>query len=856
MDHLPHPADPFEPLKILHFNGPAYTPPFNTFPSRHDWDARGGLRTDDPARFLGLAQSWAFFGLLHDFLNSAGVGVQNGGGILDDFLCDERGYCLEEPDGLVEGWEGDETLRYTEHGGTQAPRRFWQGSVTNSSERGFVTTKRLWWHLHGAIRALGEKPVAEAEQVTTQLEKRLSEAYNLVHKLEHDLPTHVVHTHDDPSPQVAFEEQCLALCLSIHALRHALIQARLTLEKGHGMEGAHGSTLLARRMARQGWCPYQAEWVAKNFGPLSGYYIALLGPRPTPLQCHISCDGRKCSLLQIDEASYATGHRPGCGEGCEMVAPCVKEICAILEDGGVPILVVRCDENGGLGASLDVRVERCAPGREFYAVSHVWSDGMGNPRANALPTCQLSMLVSTALEARRAKITPTDGDSKEKEDPEIAIWMDTLCVPLVPKARKLAIQRMKLTYSLAARVLVFDAALQQCSLQGASSLEQGYRVLSCNWQRRLWTLQEAVFAPKLSFRFADGILFFEDLPMHSMEEEMQGPPPDIATLEMRMALRYFCSGAYRAEVNAEVVNQTARVDRLIETVTHFCHRTTSRMSDEAICLATLLDADVGAILDTPAPERLRRVLEHQRGFSPSVIFLHGPKMQEEPWRWAPASLMYPWNSIQRHCFTPLALMGAGSGATMKLATVTSEGLLLDLPGIIVCAPDRGVVSGTHFFVVDRADGGNLLSVSTIPEDGSDSGGVPPTLTFEREGNTETGNIIEQGREAEATHTILLVSFMNKAMVGYKQLAPSRLVGLVVSGLEQTTMEIGGQQTEVLTGRCEARVNVVEVKNQPHLLEKHGKKVFEEEGNVKGISIGDSALRGQVVQDRLLKMCIR
>ena len=193
---------------------------------------------------------------------------------------------------------------------------------------------------------------------------------------------------------------------------------------------------------------------------------------------------------------------------------------------------------------------------------------------------------------------------------------------------------------------------------------------------------------------------------------------------------------------------------------------------------------------------------------------------------------------------------------MKLATVISGGLLLDLPGIIVCAPDRGVVSGSHFFVVNRADGGNLLSVSTIPEDGSDSGGASPTLTFEREGNTETGNIVEQRREAEATHAILLISFLNKAMVGYKHLAPSRLVGLVISGLEKTSMALGGQQTEVLTGRCEGRVNVVEVKNHPHLLEKHGKKVFDEEGNVKGISIGDSALRGQVIQDRLLKVCIR
>lgn len=382
MDHLPHPQDPFERVTVPRFDGPAYTAPFETFPSRHDWDARGGLQSTDPARFLGLAQSWVFFGLLHDFLHGAGVAPQEGGVILDDLLCDARGLCLGEPEGLDDGWESDEALQYTEPGGTQAPRWHWLGTITNSRERGFVTTKRLWWHLNTAICSLREKPNTEVEQAVVQLEKHLSEAQTFVHRLEHELPNTVVHTHDEPDANVAFEEQCLAFCLSVHALRHALIQARLIIENGHGMEGMHGSTLLARRMARQGWCPYQAEWVAKNFGLLSGYYISLLGPKPTPLQCHVACNGRGCSLLQIDEASYETAHRPGCGKDCGTITPSVAEMCAILEGGGIPILVLRCDEEGRLQVPLDVRVERCTPDRDFYAVSHVWSDGMGNPLKN------------------------------------------------------------------------------------------------------------------------------------------------------------------------------------------------------------------------------------------------------------------------------------------------------------------------------------------------------------------------------------------------------------------------------------------------------------------------------------------
>ena len=860
MDHLPCPLEPFKPLKVPYFNGPPYTPPFETFLGRQDDELRGGVAESlqtDPAGFLGLVQSWIFFGLVHDFLESASITPKGGeSGILDDFLADEHGRCLEEPEALHAGWQDAEVLRYTDSERTQAPRVFWDGVVTSTNDRKFITTKRLWWYLHRAICVLKEKPAQEVEQAMVRLEKRMGEAYGVIHTMEHHLPTTVTGTYGTSESQALFEDHCLALGLSVHALRQALTQAKLALEGRQGMEGVHGSTLLARRMARLGWCPSQADWVAKSFSPVSGYYISLLGPGPRPLQYHHDCTGRGCSLLQIDEATYQTQHVEGCDKGCNFVAPSVDDMCDILEDGGIPVLTIRLCGEGG----LEVRVKRCGPDCEFYAISHVWSDGMGNPHANALPECQLSMLASTAIAARNTKQTLST--EKHYDDDEVAIWVDTICVPLPHKFRKLAIQRMKETYALATRVLVFDATLRQCTLRGASALERGYRVLSCNWQRRLWTLQEAVFAPKLAFKFSDGILFFEDLPIPEEEDQEDGkvmPPADFAALEMRMALGYFCSGMYRAEITTGVINQTARVDRLIETITHFCHRTTSRMSDEAICLATLLDADVGAVLDAPEKERFRHVLGHQLGFSPAIIFLHGPKMAEEPYRWAPTSFMYPWNYIQRQLFTPMPLMGRGPGGstTIRVATVTSNGLLLDLPGILICAPDKGFVEGTHFFVVDRtAQGAELLSVTTIPEDGSDSGGTKPTLRFERDGNTEAGNVVEPGREAEATHAILLVGFIGKTMVGYKQQAPSHVVGLVISGVEQTWMEINGQATEVLTGRCETRVSVVEVKGRRDILERYGKKIYDDEGNLKGVDIQDSCLRGQVVQDRLLKMCIR
>lgn len=54
----------------------------------------------------------------------------------------------------------------------------------------------------------------------------------------------------------------------------------------------------------------------------------------------------------------------------------------------------------------------------YVAVSHVWSDGKGNPHRNYLPLCQL-----LHLQTRVNALYPP------KEEPT-PFWMDTICVPV------------------------------------------------------------------------------------------------------------------------------------------------------------------------------------------------------------------------------------------------------------------------------------------------------------------------------------------------------------------------------------------------------------------------------------------
>ncbi|TDZ60861.1 hypothetical protein CTRI78_v004592 [Colletotrichum trifolii] len=868
MDHLPHPKRPFEPLKIPYFDGPPYTPPFETFPARHgcaslsDKEPTVAL-TLEAGKLVQTAQSWAFFGMLQDFLDSAGVCSpldDEGQTFLEDFLADEHGNCLQEPKALTEGWQDDDWLQYTESGRTQAPKGYWKGVVEKGEQpRRFITTKRLWWYLTSAIRRLRSMTASDREAAWKRLENRLYLS-NRVAYLCNDFslrPCANGHCHGDLRKLPDTEDKLLAVSLSIQALRQALIQARLIVDSRFGpREIVLNSSLLARRMTRQGWCPYQASWVGRSFTPVAAYYVALLGPCPMPLKDHVKCDDRQCHFLQIDAGEYEQEHQPGCDTACQVAEPDVDRVSAILEDGGIPLISIR-RHRGDSVSRLEWNVDRWTAGSKFYAISHVWSDGMGNPQRSSLPLCQLAALATTAIAARSAEEEGSLGEEVCEAGATVSIWIDTLCVPLAPGPRRLAIARMKKTYSVAARVLVFDATLQRTRLEGASLLERCYRVLSCNWQRRLWTLQEAVFAPKLTFKFADGLLRYEELQSLMKPADAQGDtthPADFATLEVKPALEYFCSGQYRAELTTSKDLQllaATRLDRLIGAVRHCCHRTTSRMSDEAVCLASLLDADVEDVLDAPEPERFRRLLEHQRVLSAYIIFVHGPKIQQEPYRWAPATFMYPWNAMQRHFFTPMR-----SG---KVGTVNRSGFLVDFPGIFVCAPSRGAMSGTDFFLRDiGTDGRRLLHMTTLPEDGSGSGGVQPVLTFQKDdSHTEAPVTGEDGGPVEmATYAVLMLGHFGVSMAGFKEVVPTKLPGLVVSNFKMSTQQINGQEKNVFQGRCEARVEVVEVDHNQHLLTRHGRPVQDEFGRIKDYDISHKSMRCFVVKEGSIKWCIR
>jgi len=94
-----------------------------------------------------------------------------------------------------------------------------------------------------------------------------------------------------------------------------------------------------------------------------------------------------------------------------------------LGEGGIP--VVWFFEDGQIHVGNSACDTPATPGWPavipYVAISHVWSDGLGNAIANTLPWCQLQRI--------QGLVDALYQDTAGNQHP-VPFWMDTLCVPV------------------------------------------------------------------------------------------------------------------------------------------------------------------------------------------------------------------------------------------------------------------------------------------------------------------------------------------------------------------------------------------------------------------------------------------
>ncbi|KAJ3541928.1 hypothetical protein NM208_g1347 [Fusarium decemcellulare] len=286
-----------------------------------------------------------------------------------------------------------------------------------------------------------------------------------------------------------------------------------------------GSRFLEKYMQTHDWCPQQIAWIMRFCDAPTACYLARLR-RPSSLS-HDKCTREACAANDVKlDSTYRQRHvTDGCN--CETLSVDTAEIMTIIRQGGIPLVSV---QDRGRGR-LSLKVCRATPRTRYTSISHVWSDGLGNPTANAIPQCQAEMISTTLSRVSLKKRLPLDDQPNEygvrieedtgksgasqwwnfeRKSPPL-FWLDTLCIPIaapdasedekadVSKLKMLAINQMSLVYATAFQVYILDSELQLDAdvLDETTQTEFLARLVCCTWMRRCWTLQEGALAKKI-----------------------------------------------------------------------------------------------------------------------------------------------------------------------------------------------------------------------------------------------------------------------------------------------------------------------------------------------------------------------
>ena len=269
-----------------------------------------------------------------------------------------------------------------------------------------------------------------------------------------------------------------------------------------------------------GWCPHQVRRLQQLHTPDTLRYLSTLDRRGYRPNNHCSCvDEPRCIANNVDLCNYNTAHTSTCSGSCLSVSVDYDAVVDIIRAGGVPIIGIHVDAASSIEKPLlHLQVTARTTSTRYTVISHVWFDGLGNPSANALPTCQVQRLYTQLLslpcdyESGAINIGSLQVDWSRQSfvrNPKcqpLLFWMDTLCIPVGDLHRDLrmkAINQMALIYAAAVQELVLDAELLQCEVGTGPALETLARVTCSAWMTRSWTLQEGVLARECVFQFKD-----------------------------------------------------------------------------------------------------------------------------------------------------------------------------------------------------------------------------------------------------------------------------------------------------------------------------------------------------------------
>ncbi|KAG8531222.1 uncharacterized protein KY384_004580 [Bacidia gigantensis] len=363
---------------------------------------------------------------------------------------------------------------------------------------------------------------------------------------------------------------------------------------------------------------------------------------------------------------------------CEFMNVPEKKLVDCLELGDLPLLRLREDKDSD---KMSIEIVASTNSTPYVALSHVWTDGLGNPHATALPRCQLSRL-KALIDKLHTSISLEDSNGA----PELLLWCDTLCCPVIsPEGKRMALQQMYRTYYQASMVLVLDRSFLKYRVGGIGADEACLRIAVSRWMTRLWTLQEGALGAlknKLWFQFKEmalNVATMYGFLIQTQEIEIQ-----------RRGIADNVIGRVHNLTLPEVQKQEHRGASFKDVMKGLLYRSVTVSSDEPIIIASLLGLDVSAILASNPQQRMQtlwRIMSTSpSGINKHIIFHQGPKICERGLRWAPQSLL----SIDRLFEIPMP--GEQEDRGHLVTDDSTMGLLVELAGfrISTANPTKGL----------------------------------------------------------------------------------------------------------------------------------------------------------------------
>ncbi|KAK4503019.1 hypothetical protein PRZ48_006446 [Zasmidium cellare] len=440
-------------------------------------------------------------------------------------------------------------------------------------------------------------------------------------------------------------------------------------------------------LKERNWCPSAIAREDAALAPVFMRHYMMHMQQPKTTLDHGGCTEDGCTTVQIDDDCYTPRHaRNHCQ--CELIGPDEAEVATCLEDGTFPVFEV----TGQTLDDVELKIQPYSKNITYVALSHIWADGLGNPKATSLRRCQLLRLRGLADDLQQTDSYKAN-DSTSDIGKKFYIWCDTLLCPIqIPdpskemtsreretfrqqpvvarsrKLKQLALAKMKEVYTKASYVLVLDQELEAARFSDLDDVEALIRIVTSRWMQRLWTFQEAVLAETLLFQFADRVVDLVGL-NRSVKASWNDSPMLRALckhpLSRAVAIRPF---QYLMEQGGMsiVFFQVAVRNRLMK-----------YMEDEPLVSATVLNLDAEQVARAETLEQRMmifwKLLSEKASMIPaSVCFNTCDRIDRKGYRWAPITLRRPFAKVAEHFFA--------SDDDQKRGKLTAFGLQVALPG--------------------------------------------------------------------------------------------------------------------------------------------------------------------------------